>query len=73
MRTLDAGLATALGIVEPMAATLFGILFLGDRPDAFAVIGMVLIVGAVLLLAAAEIRASRAAAPAESENEEATV
>lgn len=73
MRTLDAGLATALGIVEPMAATLFGILFLGDRPDAFAVIGMVLIVGAVLLLAAAEIRASRTAAPAESENEEATV
>ena len=46
---LDAGVASALSIVEPMAATLFGILFLAERPSLPKMIGIALILLATLL------------------------
>ena len=54
MRDLSAGTASALGVFEPMAATLFSILFFGDRPDVYSLVGMVLILLAVVLLGKAE-------------------
>ena len=50
MRTLTASTATALGIVEPMSATVFSILLLGESADIFSGLGIVLILAAVLLL-----------------------
>ena len=46
---LDAGVASALSIVEPMAATLFGILFLAERLSLPKMIGIALILLATLL------------------------
>ena len=54
MQSLPAGTASALCIVEPMAATVFSMIFLGEIPDVFAVIGIVLILSAVFLLGLAE-------------------
>ncbi|MBO5897748.1 MAG: EamA family transporter [Clostridia bacterium] len=54
MRDLPAGTASALGIVEPMAATLFGMWLLGDRLDVFSYIGIALILLATLLLSRTE-------------------
>ena len=54
MRDLSAGTASALGIFEPMAATLFGILFLHERPGIYGYLGMALILLAVVLLGKAE-------------------
>lgn len=50
LRDIPAGTASALGIIEPMAATLYSVLFLGERLDAFAICGIVLILGAVFVL-----------------------
>ena len=49
MRALPAATASALGVVEPMAATLFGILFLAERPSLPKMIGIALILLATLL------------------------
>ena len=46
---LDAGVASALSIVEPMAATLFGALFLSEIPSLPKWIGIALILLATLL------------------------
>ena len=54
MRELPAGVASALGIVEPMAATLFGVLFLGDRLSVTGVIGITMIISAVFLVGRSE-------------------
>ena len=54
MRTLPAGTASALGIVEPMAATVFSIAFLGERLSVLPAVGIVLILLAVFLLGKAE-------------------
>jgi drug/metabolite transporter (DMT)-like permease len=54
MRDLPAGTASALGIVEPMAATVYSILFLGERLAVLSLIGIVLILGAVFMLGYAE-------------------
>ena len=50
MRALPAGTTSALGIVEPMSATVFSILFLSEKPGVFSVTGIVLIIAAVLIL-----------------------
>ena len=50
LRDLPAGTASALGIVEPMAATLFGIFLLNEPITWLSVVGIVLILGCVLLL-----------------------
>ncbi len=54
MKTLPAGTATALGIVEPMSATLFGVMLYGEQLDVFSIAGIVLILFAVLLLSRSE-------------------
>lgn len=54
LRDLPAGTASALGIVEPMAATLFGVFLLEEAVTTFSVIGIVLILGCVLLLSRPE-------------------
>ena len=54
LRDLPAGTAAALGIVEPMSATLFGIFLLKETTTWLGVIGIVLILGCVLLLSRPE-------------------
>ena len=54
MKSLPAGTASALGIIEPMAATVFSVIFLHERLDVFATVGAVLILVAVFLLGRAE-------------------
>ncbi len=50
LRVLPAGTATALGIVEPMAATLYSVAFLGETLGTPSICGIVLILGSVFLL-----------------------
>ena len=54
MKILPAGTASALGIIEPMSATVFSVVFLHEKLDLFALIGIVLILVAVFLLGQAE-------------------
>ena len=54
MRHLSAGTATSLGIVEPMAATLYSVAFLKESIDVFQIIGIVLILLAVVFLSKEE-------------------
>jgi drug/metabolite transporter (DMT)-like permease len=54
MKDLPAGTASALGIVEPMAATVFSIVVLKEEVSVFSVIGIILILTAVFLLGKAE-------------------
>jgi len=50
LKELPVGTASALGIVEPMSATIFSVLFLGEQFNLTSVCGIILILGAVLLL-----------------------
>ena len=54
LRDLPAGTASALSIVEPMAATLFSIFLLEEEITLLSVIGILLILGCVLLLSRPE-------------------
>lgn len=54
LRDLPAGTASALGIVEPMAATVFSICLLGEKLTVLSAIGILLILGCVLLLSRPE-------------------
>ena len=50
MRDLPAGTASALSIVEPMAATVFSVVLFHEAMSVASVIGIVLILLAVFLL-----------------------
>lgn len=50
LKSLPAGTVSAMGIVEPMAATIFSITLLGEKIDIYSVCGIILIVGAVFML-----------------------
>ena len=50
MKVLPAGTATSLGIVEPMAATVYSVVLLGEKLSVSSFCGIVLIIGAVFLL-----------------------
>ena len=50
LRTLPAGTASALAIVEPMAATIMSVLFLGEVLTPWSIAGIVLILGSVYML-----------------------
>ena len=50
MKNLPAGVGSALSIIEPMSATVFGMVFLSEVPTVWAFIGIVMILGAVFLL-----------------------
>ena len=54
MKELSAGTASALGIVEPMAATLFSVIFLDEKIDLLQIAGIALILIAVVLLGRTE-------------------
>ena len=53
MRDLSAGTASSLGIIEPMAATVFSV-FIGEKLNAFSITGVVLVLCAIVLLGLAE-------------------
>ena len=50
LKTIPAGTATTLGILEPMAATVFSVIILGERLSASSTAGIILILFAVFLL-----------------------
>lgn len=50
MKTLPAGTASALGIVEPMAGTIYGMIFFAEKMTILSAIGIVLILGSVVAL-----------------------
>ncbi len=50
LKYIPVGTASALGIVEPMMATVFGVAFFGDSLTIYSVSGIVLIMGVVFLL-----------------------
>lgn len=54
LHDIPAGTATSLGIIEPLSATVFSLLFLGETLTIPLVIGMILILGAVFALAKEE-------------------
>ncbi len=54
MKDMPAGTASALGIVEPMSATVYAMIAFGEIPDAFGWCGIVLVLSAVVLLGLAE-------------------
>ena len=54
LRDLPAGTASALGIIEPMSATLFAIFLLDADVTVLSVLGILLILGCVLLLSRPE-------------------
>ena len=54
MRDLSAGTASSLGIIEPMSATIFSMIFLDEMPDVFQIVGIALILWAVVILGKAE-------------------
>ena len=50
LRYLPAGTASSLGIIEPMAATLFSVVIFGEKLSLYSVTGIILILGSVFLL-----------------------
>ena len=54
LRDIPAGTASALGIIEPMAATLFSVIILHEKLDIFSVCGIILILVSVFMLGKAE-------------------
>lgn len=54
IRNLSAGTASALSIIEPLAATIFSVVIFRETLTAFAAVGIVLILLAVILLGKAE-------------------
>jgi len=54
MRDLPAGTASALSIIEPLAATVYSAVFFAEIPSPLSAVGIVLIVGATCLLGKAE-------------------
>lgn len=54
MRELPAGTASALGIIEPLAATIFSVVLFHEVLSVPAIIGIVLVLGAVVMLSKGE-------------------
>ena len=50
MRDLPAGTASALGIIEPMAATIFSVVIFNEVLSVSSVIGIIMILGSVFVL-----------------------
>ncbi|MBQ2754541.1 MAG: EamA family transporter [Clostridia bacterium] len=50
LRYIPAGTASSLGIIEPMSATIFSVLILGEEPSIYLLVGIALVLGAVFLL-----------------------
>jgi len=54
LKALPAGTVSALGVVEPMAATIFSVVLLGERLNIYSVSGIILILTAVYMLGRAK-------------------
>lgn len=54
LKSLPVGTAAALGIIEPMAATIFSVALLGEKLSVQSFMGIVLIIGSVFLLSRSE-------------------
>ena len=54
MKSLPAGTASSLGIIEPMAATVFSVVLFNEPLSFFSILGIVLILGSVFLLSKSE-------------------
>ncbi len=54
IKELPAGTASALGIIEPMAATVFSVLLFKEKLGALPLIGIILILAAVVMLGISE-------------------
>ena len=54
LKNLQAGTASSLGVIEPLAATLYDILLFDAKFDFYNVFGVVLIVSAVIILSCTE-------------------
>ena len=67
LRELPAGTASALSIVEPMAATLFSVLLFRERLRFYSCIGILLILLAVILLSRADEKNGKKASRVRSE------
>lgn len=50
LKDLEVGTASALGIIEPMSATIFSVVLFGEPLSFLSVLGIILIIGAVFLL-----------------------
>ena len=50
LEEIPAGTASSLGILEPMAATIFSVIIFKEQLSTFSVIGIILILGSVFLL-----------------------
>ncbi len=50
LKSLPAGTVSAMGVVEPMAATVFSVTLLGEVLDIYSICGIILIVSAVFML-----------------------
>jgi drug/metabolite transporter (DMT)-like permease len=70
MRDLPAGTASALGIVEPMAATVFSVIFLKEKLGILPAVGIALILVAVFALGKAEDTQKEPSQTVESEEKE---
>ena len=57
MKELSAGTASALGIIEPMAATVYSVVLFREKLDIFSGVGIVLILVSVFLLGKVEDKA----------------
>lgn len=56
LKHLSAGTASAMGIIEPMSATVLSVVFLGERLTAPALCGVIIILVSVYLLSKSEVR-----------------
>ena len=70
MRDLPAGTASALSIIEPLAATLFSAIIFGELPGIISAIGILLIIIATVLLGKSENNSSSDAKKHNNRNDD---
>jgi inner membrane transporter RhtA len=61
LRDLSAGTVAALGIMEPLSATIYSVVFFSEPMDVWKVLGVVIILSAVAFLGVDEILAEKRA------------
>ena len=56
LKTLPSGTASAMSIIEPLSASVFSFTLLGEDPDFFSILGIVLILSCVIVLELSELK-----------------
>jgi len=56
MKTLPAGIASAMGMIDPMAATVYSVVLFREKLDILSIVGILLILGSTVVLGVKEIR-----------------